>query len=106
MALIPIITATTAAVSGESTNFTTTQRGFWLHCSGFGGIADNYTVEKATVQRIGRPGGSYEDATNDSGTISVGARPNSVYVDLPAGTYQINKTPTKAAASVSYEMES
>ena len=100
--MVEIIAATTNAVAGASTAFTTSNRGFWLHASGF---RSERRGEYATVQRVG-PSGEWENATNDKGEIRVSAYPNTIYVDLPAGTYRIDKTATDAAASVGFEEES
>lgn len=97
-----IIAATTNAVTGASTAFTTTNRGFWLHASGF---RSERRGEHATVKRVG-PSGEWEAATNKDGEIRVSAYPNTIFVDLPAGTYRIDKTETAGNASVGYEEES
>lgn len=91
-----IIAATIEKVSGEATEFTTTARGFWLYGSGFA------PGEYAVVEGIG-PGGVYRQVTNNGGGIYVSAAPNTVFVDLPAGTYRVEKTATALAASVGYE---
>lgn len=88
----------TSAVSGESTAFTTTGRGFWAHGSGF-----SYG-ETATIMRVG-PSGEWEPATNERGQIFVSAYPNTVFVDLPAGTYRVNKTATANESSFGWEEE-
>lgn len=97
-----IIAATTNEVTGASTAFTTTNRGFWLHASGF---RSERRGEHATVKRIG-PSGNWEAVTNKDGEIRVSAYPNTIFVDLPAGTYRIDKTETTGNASVGYEEES
>jgi hypothetical protein len=97
-----IIAATTNAVTGASTAFTTTNRGFWLHASGF---RSERRGEHATVKRVG-PSGEWEAVTNKEGEIRVSAYPNTIFVDLPAGTYQIDKTATAISASIGYEEES
>ena len=93
-----IIAATTAAVSGVSTAFTTTARGFWLYGSKFS------LTEFAAIERLG-PSGEWETATNDSKPLAVSAFPNTTYIDLPAGTYRIKKSVTVLAASVSWSAE-
>lgn len=96
MAITPKISATTDAVSGADTAFTTNNRGFWLHGHGFS------FGESATVMRE-FPSGTWGPATNETGEIAVSAFPNLVFADLPAGTYRIDKTETANAASVGYE---
>ena len=91
-----IIAATIEKVSGAGTEFTTTARGFWLYGSGFA------PGEYAVVDGLG-PDGVYRQVTNNGGGIYVSAAPNTVFVDLPAGTYRIDKTATALAASVGYE---
>lgn len=93
-----IISATVESVSGIATEFTTTNRGFWLYGSKFTSL-----TEKAILMGVGADG-EWEEKTNENGVIYVGAAPNTVYVDLPAGTYRINKSKTALAASVSYEV--
>ncbi len=95
MAITSIIAATTDAASGASTEFTVTGS-FWLYGDYF-----NHG-ESATLERVG-PSGDYIPATNVNRKIQVTAVPNTVFVDLPAGTYRINKTVTSNAASVGYE---
>lgn len=97
MATTPIIEATTAAVAGEDADFTTTTRGFWLYGSGFG------KGEFARVEGLGADGATYETKTNENGPIHVTANPNTVFVDLPAGTYRIAKMATAVAAGVAFE---
>ena len=92
----PIIEATTEKISGAGTEFTTTARGFWLYGSGFA------PGEYAVVEGIG-PDGAFRQVTNNGGGIYVSAAPNTVFVDLPAGTYRIEKTASALAASVGYE---
>jgi len=92
-----IIEATVESVSGAATEFTTTDRGFWLYGSKFTSL-----IEQAILMGIGADG-EWEEKTNENGVIYVGAAPNTVFVDLPAGTYQIKKSKTFLAASVSYE---
>lgn len=98
MAIEPIIAATKEAVSGETTEFTTEDRGFWLY-------GDHFSPgESAILERVG-PSGDYIAATNSDGQIFVSAKPNTVFVDMPAGTYRIRKGATNVAASVGYEVE-
>lgn len=97
MAITSIIAATTEAVVGEDAEFTTTTRGFWLIGSGFG------KGEFARVEGLGADGETYETKTNEDGPIHVTANPNTVFVDLPAGTYQIAKMVTAEAAGVAFE---
>lgn len=96
MAITPIISATANEVSGAGTEFTTGSRGFWLHGHGFS------FGEKATVMRE-FPSGTWGPATNETGEMAVSSFPNLVFVDLPAGTYRLNKPATANAASVGYE---
>lgn len=92
----PIIESTIERVPGEVTEFTTTGRGFWLYGSKFA------PGEYAIVEDIG-PDGDWRAVTNNGGGIYVSAAPNTVFVDLPAGTYRIEKTATALAASVGYQ---
>lgn len=98
MAITVVITARTAAVAltDETTRFTTSGP-FVLYGDGFG-VND---FEKAYLYRLG-PGGTYIQFTNEKGRAYVAHRPNTVYVEA-AGSYQIVKTTTGAAASVGYE---
>ena len=98
MAINTIIAATDDAVTAANAEFTTTSRGFWLHTTGFA------YGEKATLYGPG-PGGAYRPVTDDKGAITVGAFPNSIFVDLPAGTYQIPKPATSMEAAIGYEEE-
>lgn len=91
-----IIEETNSTVSGAGTEFITTDRGFWLYGSKFTGLQ-----ERATVMGIGASG-EWEEKTNKDGEIFVGAAPNVLFVDLPAGTYRIKKTATALKASVSF----
>jgi len=97
MAITSLISATVDAVSGEATAFITTDRGFWLYGDGFA------HGESAVVMRPNVAGNGFVPATSKSDIICVTATPNVVYVDLPAGTYRINKSSTAAAAAVGYE---
>lgn len=97
MAITTIIAATTAAVAGADADFTTTGRGFWLIGSGFG------KGEFARIEGLGADGTTYETKTNDHGPIHVTSDPNTVFVDLPAGTYRIAKMATAVAAGVAFE---
>lgn len=97
MAITPIFAATPAAVAGSDAEFTTTGRGFWLIGSGFG------KGEFARVEGLGADGATYETKTNDNGPIHVTANPNTVFVDLPAGTYRMAKMATAEAAGVAFE---
>ena len=76
-----------------SNPFTTTDRGFWLFGSKF------WPEELAVLEQIG-PSGNYEPITNAKGVIAVSHSPNTVYADVPPGTYRIHKYRTKLAASV------
>lgn len=98
MAITPIFSATDDPVTADNAEFTTTSRGFWLHTSGF------VYGEKATLYGPG-PGGEYRPVTDDKGPITVGSFPNSIFVDLPAGTYQIPKPATSMNAAIGYEEE-
>lgn len=90
-----IINPTQAAVPGTSAAFTTASRGFWL-------IGSNFSPgEFATVLGKG-PDDAFRPVTNIAGAICVSHSPNTVFVDLPAGDYQVEKTPTALAASVTY----
>ena len=76
-----------------STPFTTSNRGIWLFGSKF------WPEEIAVLEQIG-PSGNYEPITNSKGVIAVSHSPNTVYADVPAGTYRVHKYNTKLAASV------
>lgn len=97
MAITQIIAATTAAVAASGdTDFVATGA-FWLFGDNFG------PGENATVERANTAGDGYEVVTNNAGPIVVSSSPNTVYVDVPAGTYRIAKTATAVAASVGWE---
>ena len=55
------------------------------------------------MEGLGADGVTYEIKTNDGGPIHVTANPNTVFVDLPAGTYRIAKMATAEAAGVAFE---
>lgn len=97
MAITPIIEATIEAVAGADAVFTTTTRGFWLIGSGFG------KGEFAYLEGPGADGVTPEKKTNENGPIHVTANPNTVFVDLPAGTYRIVKMATAEPARVAFE---
>ena len=80
----------TDAVSGVSTAFTTTNRGFWLYGKGFASGEYGRVLDTD----LG------EVATNNAGPIEVSANPNMVFVDAPAGDYQLVKSKTASAASM------
>ena len=89
-----IIQATVDAVSGVDTEFIVGGP-FWL-------IGDNFeALECAILERPGAESGYYP-VTNSSGLVKVGERPNTVYVDIPAGTYRLRKSETNKAAAVSF----
>lgn len=90
-----LINPTQDAVPGASAAFTTVTRGFWLIGSKFA------PGESATVLGVG-PDGEYRPITNVAGQICVSHSPNTVFVDAPAGDYQIEKMATALAASVGY----
>jgi hypothetical protein len=97
MAITSIITATVSAVAaGEATEFTATGA-FWLFGDNFG------PGESATVERANVAGTGFVPATNKAGVISVSDRPNTIYVDLPAGDYRLSKTASAVAAAVGWE---
>lgn len=80
------------------TEFTVTGP-FWLY-------GDNLGVnEKAILKRPNNEGDGYVDATNAKGQLFVSKYPNTVYCDLPADTYQLDKPLTEQLTSVSYEEE-
>lgn len=96
MAITSIIEATQAAVAltDTTTRFTTTGD-FMLY-------GDNFGVDEfAILYRLG-PSGDYKPHTVEDGVILVSAYPNGIRVDA-AGSFQIVKTATAAAASVGYE---
>lgn len=98
MAITSIIAATKNAVAaGAPTEFTTTTRGFWLKGAGFA------AGEVAVVLGLGPDGTTYRPETNENGPFGVTEFPNTVFCDLPAGTYRISKVATAAEASVGYE---
>ena len=76
--------------------FTLTNRGVWLFSSKF------WPEEIAVLEHIG-PSGNYEPITNTRGEIFVSHSPNTVYADVPPGTYRVHKFCTRLAASVGYE---
>lgn len=80
----------TDAVSGESTVFTTTNRGFWLYGKGFASGEYGRVLDTAHGEVI----------TNNAGPVEVSANPNLVFVDAPAGDYQLVKSKTASAASM------
>lgn len=69
---------------------------FTLFCEGFKGN------ENAALNRPNQAGDGYTPVTSRYGVIKVSEYPNTVYCELPAGTYQIVKSPTEQLASVSY----
>jgi len=96
MAITPIISATINAVSGAGTEFTVTGA-FWL-------FGDNFSHgESAVIERANVAGTAFVPATSKNDVVGVTATPNTVYCDLPAGTYRINKSATAIAAAVGYE---
>lgn len=65
-------------------------------------VADNFAVgENAIVYRKG-PSGTFQPATNNSGTVTLSSSPNLILVEGPA-TYKITKDATATAAYVGYE---
>lgn len=90
MAISWKITNETEQVSGASTEFTTTNRGFWLYGKGFS------SGEYGRVLDTGHG----EVLTNNAGPIEVSANPNLVFVDAPDGTYQLVKSKTALPASM------
>lgn len=99
MGITSKISATTEAVSGETTAFTTTSRGFWLYGDGFA------HGESAVVMRPNVAGDGFVPATSKNEVIEVSATPNVIFADLPADTYQLAKTATAAAAAVGIQEE-
>ena len=95
---IPALHVTTAVAPSASTEFTTTGRGFWLHSSVL------LKEEKVTLYGLDS-NGAYRAVTNAITTLGVSTHPNSVYVDLPAGTYRLGKPLTTNAPYVGYEEE-
>jgi len=94
MAIVTVISATKNAVSGATTQFTTTSP-FVLYGDDLGWDTP------VRLLRLG-PSGGYRDATNEKGVIEVKDYPNMVYIDTP-GTFQLIKPLTPIAASVGYE---
>ena len=79
-----------------SNAFTLTNRGVWLYSSQF------WPEEIAVLEHIG-PSSNYEPITNSNGEIFVSHSPNTIYADIPPGTYRVHKYRTQLAASVGYE---
>ena len=96
MAITAIISNATAAVSGAGKEFTTTDRGFWLHSEGL------LSFEHCKLLGKG-PSGNYRECTNERAVIQLSAFPNSIFVDLPAGTYRLDKMATENAVYVGWE---
>lgn len=97
MAITPIGVSTVNPASGVTMQFTTLTRGFWLSCNGV-----TYAHEGATLERLG-PDAEYATATNKDGVIAVSNAPNTMFVDLPPGTYRLNKPQSIVAASFGFE---
>lgn len=98
MAITQIISATVNAVAvSAATEFTTTDRGFWLKGAGFA------EGEMAVVYGLGPDGTTFRPETNKGGVFAVSAFPNTIFCDLPAGVYRVGKVATAFAASVGYE---
>lgn len=95
---IPALHVTTTVAPSASTAFTTTGRGFWLHSSGL------LKGEKVTLYGLDS-NGAYRAVTNSITSLGVSSNPNSVYIDLPAGTYRLGKALTTNAPYVGYEEE-
>lgn len=96
MARVVVINPTKAAATGT---FTTTVRGFWLSCTGMVHLREQFVVERKKVS----PNDEYEPATNENGKIFVCSFPNTIYVDLPAGDYRLNKTASENNGSADIE---
>ena len=94
MAIVTVIAPTKNAVSGVSTEFTTTAP-FVLY-------GDNLGWDTPVqLFRLG-PSGAFIEATNRDGVIQVKDYPNMVLVDIP-GTFRLVKPLTPVAAAVGYE---
>lgn len=90
---------TTAAVApGATTEFITTGRGFWLHSSGL------FKGEKVTLYGPDS-NEAFRAITNKESTLGISSHPNSIFIDLPAGTYRLGKGATVAAPYIGYEAE-
>lgn len=90
MAIDWIIEDQTNQVSGSSTAFTTTGRGFWLYGKGFASGEYGRIIDVAHGEVL----------TNSSGPIEISANPNMVFVDAPSGSYQMVKSLTSSPASM------
>ena len=95
---IPALHVTGAILPSPSTAFTTTGRGFWLHSSGL------VKGEKVTLYGPDS-NGAYRAVTNKESTLGISAYPNSVFIDLPPGTYRLEKGITAFAPYIGYEEE-
>lgn len=95
---IPALHVTDAAPPSSSTAFTTSGRGFWLHSSGL------LKGEKVTLYRVDS-NGTYRAVTNKESTLGISSYPNSVFIDLPPGTYRLGKGITAEAPYIGYEEE-
>lgn len=96
MALTKVIDNVTAGVDlASATEITVTSRAL-LVAEGFEG-----TDEIAVVYILG-PSGSYTPLRNESGTVTLGMKPNVAEVPGPA-KYKITKTATEGGAYVGYE---
>ena len=95
---IPALHVTDAVPPSPSTAFTTTGRGFWLHSSSL------IKGEKITLYGLDS-NGAYRAVTNKKATLGISAYPNSVFIDLPHGTYRLGKGITAAAPYIGYEEE-
>lgn len=92
------ISATTEAVEpGSATEFTVAGP-FWMFADGF------KSDENGWVERANVAGDGWEPVTNNRGKVAVSENPNTVYVDVPAGTYRFGKTKSRAAVSMGYEV--
>ena len=100
MAIVDItaLHVTTTVAPSASTAFTTTGRGFWLHSSGL------LKGEKVTLYGLDS-NGAFRAVTNKESTLGISSHPNSIFIDLPAGTYRLGKGVTTSAPYIGYEEE-
>lgn len=85
-----------SATQSASTQTFTVTGNFWLMGDYFG------PSEFAVLERPNNAANGYEPVTNSKGVVCVSAFPNTVFVEVPAGTYRIRKQATAIAASVNY----
>lgn len=99
MALTEVITGTDVAVTpGAGSAFITTGRGFWL-CSDYFKIGECAWLMKTNSS------GDWIPVRDSNGAVVVSETPNTLYVDVPPGTYRLGKTASIEAVAVWIEEE-